>query len=353
MQAIIRGEHVMSNRTLILAFALCLAATIGCTLTGPTTREPVGDPTEHYVRGKLLAEDGNLDAALDELQRALQADPNLSVAHNAVGSIYLQRGQYEHARQSYQKATQINPLAYKPAYNLGVTYQALANAAQNVTRAQQYLRRAVQTYLRAITLKSDDYDSHLNLSACYYSLGSTKLAEHYCRTAIRIDASRREAYDNLATILESQDKPFEAIQAYLRALEFDTDRPDMLMRLGRLYMQQGRTGSALEVLRRAAELAPESAAAQVLIGQAHYNRQEFGEAAEAFARATQVNPGSASAWRGLGISRMQRFLASPEKTSLRDQALAAWNRSLELNPNQPGLRKLVRKYTPRANLPQL
>jgi tetratricopeptide (TPR) repeat protein len=343
----------MSKGTLILASALCLVGAAGCDLPGPTASRPVGDPTEHYVRGRLLAEDGNLDAALDELQRALQADPNLSVAHNAVGTIYLQRGQYEQARRSYQQATEINPLAYKPAYNLGVTYQALANAAENVSRAQQYLRKAVQTYLRAVTLKNDDYDSHLNLSACYYSLGSTKLAEHYCKAAIRIDPSRGEAYDNLATILETQDKPFEAIQAYLRALEFDTDRPDMLMRLGRLYMQQGRTGSALEVLRRAAELAPQSAAPQVLIGQAHYNRQEFDQAAEAFSKATRANPGSASAWRGLGVSRMQRFLANPDKTSLRDQALAAWNRSLELNPNQPGLRKLVRKYTPRANLPQL
>jgi Flp pilus assembly protein TadD len=90
-----------------------------------------------------------------------------------------------------------------------------------------------------------------------------------------------------------------------------------------------------------------------MIGQTHYNRREYDQAVEAFATATRVDAGNPSAWRGLGISYMQKFLADPEQASLRDRALDAWNRSLELDPNQPGLRRLVRKYTPQRNLPQL
>jgi tetratricopeptide (TPR) repeat protein len=343
----------MSNRALILVPLAALALIPGCQLGAPQADRLPKDPTMHYVRGRLLAEKGQLEAALDELHRALQADPNLSVAHDAMGSIYLQKGDYDRARQAYEQATRINPLAFKPAYNLGVTYQALAGAAENIQRAQRYLRQAVQTYLRAITLREDDYDANLNLSACYYSLGSVSLSEHYCRAALKIDPRRAEAHENLALILQHQDKTYEAIQAYRRALEFDTDRPDLLLRLGTLYLQQGRTTSALEVFGRAEELSPRSAAASVLIGQTHYNRQEFDRAAQAFRKATQKDATNPSAWRGLGISYMQTFLADPSKTSFRDQALDAWNRSLELDPNQPGLRNLVRKYTPSRNLPQL
>ena len=37
----------------------------------------------------------------------------------------------------------------------------------------------------------------------------------------------------------------------------------------------------------------------------------------------------------------------------RDRAMDAWNRSLELDSNQPDLLRLVRKYTPAPTLPQL
>jgi hypothetical protein len=35
-----------------------------------------------------------------------------------------------------------------------------------------------------------------------------------------------------------------------------------------------------------------------------------------------------------------------------DKALEYWHRSLELNPNQPRIRTLVAKYTPRTANPQ-
>ena len=40
---------------------------------------------DHYARGQFLADAGDLDAALSELAKAIRDDPELSVAHAAIG----------------------------------------------------------------------------------------------------------------------------------------------------------------------------------------------------------------------------------------------------------------------------
>jgi hypothetical protein len=47
---------------------------------------------------------------------------------------------------------------------------------------------------------------------------------------------------------------------------------------------------------------------------------------------------------GLGVVRMAMYLQDKENIELRRQAVENWHRSLELDPDQPRLRKLVRKY---------
>ena len=83
---------------------------------------------DHYVRSQLLAEEGRLDEALAELAKAVRNDPSLSVAHAAMGDIHRGRSSHELARRSYAAACETNPYAFRPHYNLGVTYQMLAEA---------------------------------------------------------------------------------------------------------------------------------------------------------------------------------------------------------------------------------
>ena len=132
----------------------------------------------HYVNGQILAEQGNTEAALAELALALKNNPRLDVAHATIGDIHRNRGDFEAARASYEQACKINPYAFRPHYNLGVTYQMLAAGARNVTQMEEQLFRAVSIYLRAVTLEPADFETNLNLSACYFQLGKYDLAEH-------------------------------------------------------------------------------------------------------------------------------------------------------------------------------
>ena len=181
-----------------------------------------------------------------------------------------QRGDWQEARQSYERACETNPYAFRPHYNLGLTYQTLARAAHAAKQIQEYLRLTAKTYLRAITLEPDDFDTNLNLSACYFRLGKYDLAEQYCKTAIAAKPDDPHAYNNLGVIYNSQHRLYDAIRAYKASLEIDIHQPKLLVNLGAAYIQQNRFKQAIKAFERASEEAPDDPAPWEQLGACYY-----------------------------------------------------------------------------------
>ena len=340
---------MLSRRIALLPVALAVLAIAGCTISTALRQQAV----DHFVQGQLLADDGNMDAALKELAEAVRADPNLSVAHSAIGDIHRKRGDWALAKTSYESACQANPYAFRPHYNLGVVYQALSDAAKTLEAAQEHLRGAVDVYLRAAALDPEDFEANLNLSACYFSLGKNALAEKYCKAAIALKPDSPHAYSNLGIIYDSQGRNYQAIKAYKDSLELDVHQPKLLMNLGTAYLGQGRMGPALKTFEMATEEAPDSAAAWEQLGTCRYHRKEYPEAIKAYTRAVSLDSNSAAAHRGLGVVYMTLYVQNPKNGDLRDKALAAWHLSLEIQPGQKDIVRLVQKYTPKPTGPEL
>ena len=307
----------------------------------------------HFVQGQLYADSGDLDAALRELAKAVRADPDLSIAHAAMGNIHRRRGDYGLARVCYESACEANPYAFRPHYNLGVVYQYLSDAAKGIDEARDYLRRAVGVYVRAILLEPDDFEANLNLGACYFSLEKYELAEKYCKAAIALKPDSPEAYSNLGIIYDSQGRLYEAIKAYKDSLELDVHQPKLLMNLGATYMRQDRLTPALKAFELAVREAPDSAPAREQLGTCLYHRKEYDKAIEAYEQAISIDRESAASHRGLGVVYMTQYVLHPGNAALREQALKAWHRSLELEPDQQDIVTLVRKYTPKPGSPDL
>jgi tetratricopeptide (TPR) repeat protein len=295
----------------------------------------------HYVAAQHLKD----DAALAELAKAIEADPTCSVAHTAIGDIYRKRGSYELARRAYEAACAANPYFFRPHYNLGVVYQSLAEAAKAPDVYDDFLRKACDIYLRAITIQAGDYDANLNLSACYFQLGKYNQAEQYCQAAANLDPKRPEAFTNLGIIYDSQNRLYEAIKAYRQSLELDTHQSKLWLNLGSTLMRQDRLDLAMTSFRNAAKEDPTSSAPWEQLGSCHFRMNQMDKAEEAYQKAIAINHRSADAYRGLGVIYMTQFLADQTKTALRDKGLSQWNTSLEINSNQDDLKKLVEKYT--------
>lgn len=341
----------LNRHAYLTGFWIAAAVLAGCK-AAPQPQVEVA-AIDSYVKGQNLADAGQLDEALAELARAIAVDPSLSMAHAAMGDIYRKQGSYDLAARAYDRACQANPYNFRNHYNLGVIRQMLAEAADSIEEATRQLALAVEVYLRAVTLRPTDFDANLNLGVCYIQIGKLDLAEQYCRKAVEIDPEHPYAYTNLGAVYDRQGKLYEAISAYRKSLEFDSRQPRVLVNLGSTYLKQGRVRPAIHAFELAVEMDPKFSTPQERLGYCYYAQGEYDKAAEYYQTAMGLEPRFADAHTGLGIVYMTQYLLDKNRVELRDKALAEWNRSLEINPQQVKLADLVRKYSPPIQSPQL
>ncbi|MFP4053060.1 MAG: tetratricopeptide repeat protein [Phycisphaerae bacterium] len=310
---------------------------------------------DHYVQAQIHRERDNSDAALDALGKAIRDDPTLAVAHESMGDIYRKRESYKLAARSYEESCRINPYGFRQHYNLGVTYQYLADAAESLKEMQANIRKAVDVYLRAITIDPSDFDANINLSACYYQLGRYAQAEQYCKRALELKPGSASAYSNLGTIYDAQGRPYKAISAYKTALETDSSIPRLRLNLGSTYMRQGTAKSlntAIDLFGEAADRNPRDAAPHELMGLSYFYLRDYDKSLAAYERALKRDPNSAAAHRGVGVALMSLYVKTKD-TALRDRALKAWHRSLEIDDRQPKLIRLIREFSPKVTAPEI
>ena len=323
---------------------MLLAAPAGCGRMNAWFLPPSSQTEQHFSRAKTLMDAGEMQAALDELNRALESDPNHVPTITAVGDIHRKNGDYTQAVENYKRACHVDPYAFRPHYNLGVTYQAMASVAQGAEAMRQYLRDAVMTYIRALAIDPESFHAKLNLGACYYQMGQYDLAEQSTREALALRPTSSRANNNLGIILEAVNRPDEAIAAYKRSIEADSKQPDILLNLGAVYMQQNNLHSALATFQQARRLAPKNSEACLQLGVCYFRMKNLDPAIRAFQDAIRLDPYNAGAYRGFGVICMYQYVVDNSRADLRDKALRAWRYSLKLEPTQTDLQDLLRRY---------
>jgi len=87
------------------------------------------DPEARFLKGVILAEQGDAGAAADVFQRLTQDYPALPEPYNNLAVIYAAQGRYDQARAALEKSIRTHP-SYATAYdNLGDVYAKLAGEA--------------------------------------------------------------------------------------------------------------------------------------------------------------------------------------------------------------------------------
>lgn len=315
--------------------ALALLACTGCRVVNEYR-------AERYVnRGEVLLTEQNLEAALAEFQAAAELDPQMAVAHSKMGLIYRRMGEYERAIEAFIEAIRRNPFSFQDTFDLAQLYHFTKR-----------IKDAIQAYLHAVELRPDHFDAQLNLGTCYQQIGDGAQAVERYRKAIEIDPDRLHAYVNLGVALDAQGRYYEAIRAYKEALERDSRQPRVLVNLAHTYMNQDRLRMARQALEQAVRMDPKLAAAQEALGYCLFRLREFDEAEATYKQALLCDWRLPRAHAGLGSINMLRYLEDRNRRDLRDRALEHWHRSLELDPNQPRIRKLLDRYQPERRDPE-
>jgi type IV pilus assembly protein PilF len=163
------------------------------------------DPEINYYLGVAYSGRGLRDMAMERFQTAVSLKKDYSEAHNYLGAIYMDMGQWEKAIHSLDKAL-ANYLYTTPAlalYNSGWAYYNLQNYDMALSRYQQALRQnppsslqpqieknigliyikqsdlgqAKEHFEKSVTLDPSLYDAHFFLAETYLKIKDTANAK--------------------------------------------------------------------------------------------------------------------------------------------------------------------------------
>lgn len=105
-----------------------------------------------YNLGHALAEQGDLDGAIQEYQEALRIKPDYAKAHSSLGIAFTQKGNLDAAIHEYQEALRINPYDAQSHSNLGIAFAQKGD-----------LDSAIHAFQEALRINTDYLDAHNNL----------------------------------------------------------------------------------------------------------------------------------------------------------------------------------------------
>lgn len=160
---------------------------------------------------------------------------------------------------------------------------------------QRKYQDAAVFFANIVKLYPRDAASWLYLSQAYLGTGQPDSAEFAGRKAVQFDDENPVAYATLAEALIELRKLAEANETLREGIDESGERPELLLQLGNLQLASDSTDAALVT----------------------------------FTRATVLTPDMARAYEGMGDVYARQGVAP--------MAVNQWERSLQLDPRQPGL----------------
>ena len=171
---------------------------------------------------------GNHELARQSYERALQIEPN---RHDTLYNLanLIKEDQPEEADQLYRRSLAINPNSASTWHNLGVNLNML-------NRHQE----AIAPLKISLQLDASNPEVWCNLGLSFYGAEDFKSAEHSFRHTIALDSKHSPGYQNLGNTLINNLRPEEAIEILEKGLELDSSSTHSLWNLALAYLLLGR-----------------------------------------------------------------------------------------------------------------
>jgi tetratricopeptide (TPR) repeat protein len=216
-----------------------------------------------YERAKQRAAQGELDAAIDGYEAAIDFAPDFFEAHSNLGTLYLQRGRRAEALRAFEIATRIEPEIAPLHCNLAAALIELGRCDDAII--------ALETALR---LAPDLHEAHANLARAYRRAGREREALEWTLRALDLRPDRG-AYVDLGAAAVHHDANDIALTAFTRALAFDPTCAKTHCNVGVVHHCAGRYAEAIGAFEAAIALLPNFALAHFNLGLALLVRGEF------------------------------------------------------------------------------
>jgi Flp pilus assembly protein TadD len=216
---------------------------------------------------------------------------------------------------------------------------ALKDQADALTLAGRH-EQAAEVYRRIITLDPTDRTNRFNLAV---ALGRMRLFSQAEEVYVQLLAEHPDfvqARYNLASLYQVQGKLTQACQQWQQVVHQAPRLVSAHVALGAALLDLGQAKAAADAYAEAAKLRSDDVGIWMGLAQAARAAGELGRAATAAQKAAQLSKTDPAAWRLLGDILVDSHRATGQDNFF-TEAADAWRRSLELDGNQPDLRRLL------------
>lgn len=251
-------------------------------------------PAALHQLGILAIQAGQFPAAVELISRAIQIDGRQAPFYANLGEALRLAGRPADAASAYQRALAITPGNATMHTLLGSILHDLGRADEAIT--------SLETALRLAPL---DVRAHSKLGSVHESQNRFVEAELCCRRVIELEDSA-EARFRLASVLQTQVRTSDAIDAYQATLKLEPAHVEANNNLGTLLHGRGELEAAERHFRACLAANPRFAPAEMNLGLVRQTQQREDEAAAHYLRAIELDPRMAAAWYSLGTAHQKR-----------------------------------------------
>ena len=326
-------------------------------------------------KGNTARDSRNFPEAEEAYKEVLKLKARDARGAYGLGNVYADQQRWDDAEAAYR-----NSVAWAPtnadayvALSVVLVQPRGGDNAKRFADAEMAARRSVQ-----IDPKNAVGWDRLGVALQARGLANSE-TEHSYRRAIELDPQFAVAYAHLARLLNRQNKSSEATPLYekaielakdpatlnliaeslqgeqlwqqseavlKKALELDSQNPTSLMLMGRYFIVHRRFQEAEPYLKSATEVSSRAFQPFNLLGRVYLGMDRYSDAEASYERASAF-AGTGEKKQLAGVFGFEGVGDGYLKSNQRDKAVRAYQRALELDPNNSGAAQKLAKA--RAN----
>lgn len=204
---------------------------------------------EGYAPGAIAGRN-KLETARVTMEGFLTDHPTDPYVCSKLGALYVELGNFSRGVDLLERGLTADaidpPVRYELHYHLGIAHSRL----QNVQKAEQHYRTAIQQPLLE-RLKLAAYN---NLGSLLNNQGNLPAAQQMYQTCLQIDPHFAIGYCNQGSTLKAMGQLVPAVEHFQTAIRLDPSYADAYQNLGVVLLKLGRVTESLAAFRRAIEL---------------------------------------------------------------------------------------------------
>ena len=298
---------------------------------------------------------GQIDKAIAEYQKAVEADPKDLRTRLKLGELYLKKGNKVSAVDEYSKAAEsyaadgfnLQAIAvYKQLLKIDTSVDDIYIRLADLYRKQGLIADALAQYRIVI----NNYEKEGKVKEAVDALKQmasmdpenfsvrAKIADLHLKNGNRKNAL--EEYSRIASDLKNRGRIDDVIILYDKLLSADPSCSDALRELGEVYLRSGKKNEALSKLQAAIKGDPNDAKALSLLAETYIALNDVGSARRTYEHLLRLDPSSVEGGKGI----VSLFIKEGDHKAALEAAIPVVDKAIEKNGYDAALSILLEFY---------